>query len=162
MRLTSKALLPHNRPVKQLMFFAHGYGSNADDLLGLTNTYQQHFPDMGFISVNAPLPIYQDGYAWFELDSLAPETFKALPYLGNLVKRAQEPAHAFLDFINQMMQKFSLEPKDVILTGFSQGSLIALYTALLTPTAFKGVIAFSAVPLLTNEFKRIGFSLQKF
>ena len=150
--LTSKVMLPKDKTVKQLMFFAHGYGSNADDLLDLARVYRQHFPDMGFVSVNAPLPVYQNGYAWFELEAFS-DTFVAEAYLRQLAQRAERPAKALSDFIDQTCQKFSVSPSDVILTGFSQGSLISLYSALISPQAIKAVIAFSAVPLWTDRIK---------
>ena len=37
---------------KQLIIFCHGYGADGNDLIGLTNYFQQILPDAYFISVS--------------------------------------------------------------------------------------------------------------
>jgi phospholipase/carboxylesterase len=42
---------------KQIVIFAHGYGSNGDDLIGLAPYLAQALPDAAFVSPNAPEPV---------------------------------------------------------------------------------------------------------
>ena len=41
-------------PARQLVIFAHGYGSNGADLLGLAPFLAQALPTAAFVSPNAP------------------------------------------------------------------------------------------------------------
>ncbi|RYE13174.1 MAG: hypothetical protein EOP34_09385, partial [Rickettsiales bacterium] len=54
---------------KQLVMFLHGYGSNCEDLIGLSNEFQSVLPYAYFISPNAPYVCEQHvfGYQWFSL-----------------------------------------------------------------------------------------------
>lgn len=154
MTVKYKVLLPDTKEVQQIMFLAHGFGANAEDLMDLAPFFQRQFPNMAFISPNAPLQIFQNGFAWFDLGDFSGPTFTQENYLQQLTLDAQKPAEDYLDFITHIAQKFNVPFSEIILTGFSQGSLISLYTSLLCPQSPKAVIAFSAVPLLTDGFNK--------
>ncbi|MDA0708321.1 MAG: phospholipase, partial [Proteobacteria bacterium] len=110
------------RPEK-LIILCHGYGSNGDDLFGLVPLLKQALPNAVYISPNAPEPCYGApmGFQWFSLSTLSVEermtgTLKAAPILDH--------------FIDQELEKYGLKNKDLILIGFSQGTMMALHVGL--------------------------------
>jgi phospholipase/carboxylesterase len=123
------------RPEK-LIILCHGYGSNGDDLFGLVPLLKQALPNAVYISPNAPEPCYGApmGFQWFSLSTLSVEermtgTLKAAPILDH--------------FIDQELEKYGLKNKDLILIGFSQGTMMALHVGLRRNSDIGGIIGFS-------------------
>lgn len=107
---------------KQLVIFLHGYGSNKYDLQSLTNEFKSILPDGFFIFPDAAFPCEIGyGYQWFSLnDRSEAAMFKNI-----------QPASIILDkFIDKQLARFSLTEENLILVGFSQGTMIALHAAL--------------------------------
>jgi phospholipase/carboxylesterase len=123
---------------KQLVVLLHGYGSNGDDLIGLAPAWQPILPDALFLSPNAhePVPGYPSGYQWF-----------APAMSGDRVAARQSglaaAAPVLVEFLTQLWAQTGLSAKDTILSGFSQGAMMALHTGLSLPEPLMGIIAFS-------------------
>ena len=47
------------------IFFLHGFGSNMQDLFGLSPYFPENW---NCISLQGTLPVYQNGWAWAELN----------------------------------------------------------------------------------------------
>ena len=47
------------------IFFLHGFGSNMQDLFGLSPYFPENW---NCISLQSTLPVYQNGWAWAELN----------------------------------------------------------------------------------------------
>lgn len=128
----------NEKEAKKLMIFLHGYGSNKEDLFNLKNSFYDLLPDTHFISVDAPFECEfgGEGKQWFSLKSMDIDFIKqeiSLHY--NIIN----------DFIDKQVKRLNLEHKDVILIGFSQGSMMALYGSLRNTNKLLAVIAFSGV-----------------
>lgn len=137
---------------KKLVIFLHGYGSNKDDLIELTPNFSDILPDAQFISVNAPDKFEgietENAFQWFSL--------RVIDYL--FIKPKIQRAHKILNkFIDEQLNKFGLSNKNLILMGFSQGAMMALYTGLQRESELMGIIAFSGALAYTtfNLKKRI-------
>lgn len=135
--LTGPELAPHSgvNP-KYLTIFLHGVGADGQDLLSLATEMGQHFPDMHFISPNAPFPFENAyfGYQWFSLkdtstSSLAQGLNEAMPHLNK--------------FIDHQLKRFNLDESKLIVIGFSQGTMIALHTLLRRPKPVALIIGLS-------------------
>ena len=111
-----------DRP-KQLVIFLHGYGANGDDLISLADFFQSTLPEAVFISPDAPFECENQpfGRQWFSLKS------HAAPILNKEIKATYPILNEFID---DMLIKYDLEDKDLILIGFSQGAMMALYTGI--------------------------------
>jgi phospholipase/carboxylesterase len=128
--------LPAGETVKSLMIICHGYGSNGYDLISLVPHMQPSFEGAAFAAPNAP-EICQGapgGYQWFALSSLSKKerldgTLRAAPILDQ--------------FIDQELERYGLEDKDLLLAGFSQGTMMALHVGLRRPNTIKGILGFS-------------------
>ncbi|HWA19262.1 MAG TPA: dienelactone hydrolase family protein [Devosia sp.] len=121
---------------KQLMVLLHGYGANGADLLALGYQWRELFPDMLFVSPDAPHPCgLGQGYEWFPVDyERRAEAWRLGPQLA---------APVLINFLMDLWAQTGVKPGRTILTGFSQGAMMALHvgTALDQPVA--GIIAFS-------------------
>ena len=122
-----------------LVVFLHGYGANAQDLLGLADPLAPHMPDTVFVAPDAPEQCAGSpmGYQWFPIpwiDGSSEEDSAA----G--MERAVGDLNAYLDTV---MQEEGIGADKTILFGFSQGTMMALYVAPRRPEAVAGVVGFS-------------------
>jgi phospholipase/carboxylesterase len=127
---------PKSGAAKKLVILFHGYGSNGQDLAGLAQAWAPNFPDVAWASPNAPeqVPGYPQGYQWFPISRLDPE----------LMEQGVRSAHASAEqFVKSELRRWNLGDGDVVLVGFSQGTMMALHTALRRETAPAGVLGFS-------------------
>ena len=60
---------PQNGNIEKICVFFHGWGSNGDDLIGLAPIISKHFPEMLFVSPNAPelCDLNPLGRQWFDI-----------------------------------------------------------------------------------------------
>ena len=78
------------------------------------------------------------GYQWFSLQDRAMDAMhagatKATPLLN--------------DYLDEALDRFSLSDKDMAIVGFSQGTMMALYTSLRRTDALAGIVGFSGALL---------------
>lgn len=124
---------------RSAVIFLHGYGANGADLLGLADPLSEHMPDTLFIAPDAPescagAPF---GYQWFPIpwiDGSSEEESRQGLY------RAAEDLNAFLDAV---MVDEDLLPEQVMLLGFSQGTMMSLHVAPRREDEVAGIVAFS-------------------
>jgi phospholipase/carboxylesterase len=129
-------------PPKKLMVFLHGYGANGQDLISLAGFFKDALPSAHFISPNAPFKlenIFMEGYQWFSLEN------RDLQVMGPQVLHANDILNQFLD---EQLQKLNLTRKDLILCGFSQGAMMAMFNALEHQEKAAAVIAYSGKLIL--------------
>ena len=125
-------------PARKLVIFAHGYGSNGADLIGLAPYWSQRLPQAAFVSPDAPerVPGYPQGFQWFALSGADPEA-TAWGVRG---------AAATLDgFIDAELARHALAPADCALVGFSQGAMMSLHVGLRRREPLGAVVGFSGL-----------------
>jgi len=130
---------PLSGEIQSVVIFLHGYGANGADLLGLADPLAEHMPDTLFLSPDAPedcagAPM---GKQWFPIpwiDGSSEEESR----MGMM--RAADDLNAFLDGV---MIDEDLLPEQVMVLGFSQGSMMALYVVPRREDAIAGIVAFS-------------------
>ena len=120
---------------KQLIVFAHGYGSNGEDLIGLAPYWQGLLPDAAFVSPNAPqiCPGAPGGYQWWDIATAR----------GDRLAGVRTAAPVLDAFIDSQLAHYGLADNKLVLIGFSQGTMMALHVAPRRPRAMAGVIGFS-------------------
>jgi phospholipase/carboxylesterase len=126
---------------KFLVILLHGYGANGENLIELANEFQPIIQDAYFIAPNAIEPWeggFPNSYQWFSL--YAGVERKALDVLAPKIKNANQ---ILLKFIENQLQRFNLSYENLILVGFSQGSMMAIYQGLIMPKKIAGIISFS-------------------
>lgn len=121
---------------KQMIFLLHGLGSNGQDLISLAPLWGKFLPDALFISPDAPFPcdMAPMGYQWFSLLDRGRASIQA----G--IEVAMPILQAFMD---EQRGRFNLGYEALALVGFSQGTMMSLYTAPRLPEAIAGVLGYS-------------------
>ena len=126
-------------PARQLVIFAHGYGSNGDDLIGLAPYLAQALPDAAFAAPNAPesVPGFPGAaYQWFPLTGMD------LPRLATGVQSAAPTLDVFID---AELARHRLPASACALIGFSQGTMMSLHVGPRRPEALGAVVGFSGL-----------------
>ena len=130
---------PKSGTTRSAVVFLHGYGANGADLLGLADPLSDHMPDTLFVAPDAPenVPGLPGGYQWFPI-----------PWIdGSSEEEAERgllAAASDLDaFLDALMVDEDLLPEQVILLGFSQGTMMALHVAPRREDPVAGIVAFS-------------------
>ena len=134
---------------KYLVVLLHGYGANAENLIELAFEFQPIIPDAYFIAPNAIEPWeggFPNCYQWFSLYSGVER--KVLEQLAPNIRKSNQ---ILLGFINQQLNRFNLTPDKLILVGFSQGSMMAIYQSLIMANKIAGVISFSGKVVEPNS-----------
>ncbi|MEN8891407.1 alpha/beta hydrolase [Planktotalea arctica] len=134
---TSKA--PLSGETRSVVVFLHGYGANGADLLGLADPLSEHLPDTLFVAPDAPedcagAPM---GFQWFPI-----------PWIdGSSEEEAERGMTAALADLNAFLDALMVDedvlPEQVVLFGFSQGTMMALHAAPRREDALAGVVGFS-------------------
>lgn len=122
----------------KLVIFAHGYGSNGEDLIGLAPYWTKLLPDAAFVSPNAPEPVpgYPSGYQWFSLGRPDPSAVAA---------GARGAASTLDHFIDAELARYQLEPRACALVGFSQGTMMSLHVGLRRSEPLAAIVGFSGL-----------------
>ena len=116
---------PVSGSIRSIVVFLHGYGANGADLLGLADPLAEHLPDTLFVAPDAPeacagAPF---GFQWFPIPwidgSSEEESMRGM-------QAAVEDLNAFLD---ALMVDEDVLPEQVVLFGFSQGTMMSLHVA---------------------------------
>ncbi len=134
---------------KSLVIFIHGYGADGKDLLGLADSLADHMPDTVFIAPNAPHKCQMNpmGYEWFPVPWIdGSSEVDAQITMEQVVKTVNI-------FIDEMMSLENIGSENIILLGFSQGSMLSLHLAPRRKIPVAGVVGFSGRLLRPEELK---------
>lgn len=122
-----------------LVIFLHGYGANAQDLMGLADPLSSHMPDTIFAAPDAPENCAGSpmGFQWFPI-----------PWIdGSSEEDAAKGMQAAVDDLNTYLDKTmkdeGVSADKTVLLGFSQGTMMALHVAPRRKDALAGVVGFS-------------------
>ena len=123
---------PTGKPA--VLFLFHGYGSDENDLF----SFAQELPkSLCIISIRAPYPMQPSGNAWYAI------YFDAANGKFSDDVQAIESRDRIVNFIDEAIEAYSLDSKNVSLLGFSQGTILSYAVALSYPEKIKNVIALS-------------------
>ncbi|NDW44098.1 alpha/beta hydrolase [Ruegeria sp. PrR005] len=130
---------PVSGDTRSAVVFVHGYGANGADLLGLADVLGEYLPDTLFVAPDAPetIPGMPFGFQWFPIPWLDGSSEEAA---RRGMAAAVEDFNAFLD---ALMVDEDLLPEQVVLFGFSQGTMMSLHVAPRRDDPIAGVVAFS-------------------
>ena len=137
-------IIDKGNSTKFLVFFLHGWGSDGNDLIQIGEIWKSKLLDTTFIAPNGPEVCGGNphGRQWFDiLSSNDTEALKGLH-------------QSYLDlkiFIDTYLKKYKLANDKYFLVGFSQGTMLAIYTSL--REKLLGVVGYSGAFLgsLPNE-----------
>lgn len=132
------------RAPQQIVILLHGLGSNGKDLISLAPYYAQVLPDAVFVSPDAPFPcdMAPIGYQWFSLRDRAPQ---------RILEGIKQAAPRLDAFIDGQLEHYGLEDKDLALVGFSQGTMMSLYTGPRRKERIAGVLGYSGALIWEDD-----------
>ena len=117
------SIIDKGSSTKFLVFFLHGWGSDGNDLIQIGEIWKSKLLDTTFIAPNGPEVCGGNphGRQWFDI-------------LSNNDAEALKGLHqSYLDlksFIGTYLKKYKLANEKYFLVGFSQGTMLAIYTSL--------------------------------
>ena len=137
MELAHTAYEPADAGPHPTIVALHGWGASAFDLIGLApyvagGRFQMICPQ-GPLQV----PLGVDGavgYGWFPLSAVQPALAGPIEEAAVLVER----------FLDVALARYSVDPRKLVLLGFSQGGVLAYRLALTSPRRFAGLAALSS------------------
>ena len=138
-----------------LLLLLHGYGSNEEDLF----SFAAELPDEYYIvSARAPYNMQNGAYAWYAINFDADEN-KFSDH-----EQAKTSRDLIAHFIDELIQTYPIDSKNVTLVGFSQGAILSYATALSHPEKVQRVIALSGYisePIMEENYLRNDLSKLK-
>lgn len=122
-----------------VVIFLHGYGADGADLLGLATPLAQILPDTAFYAPDAPDPCGMNpmGRQWFPIPWIDGSSEAEA---GAGMAASAEKLDAFMDHV---LETEGVDPKRLILVGFSQGTMMSLHVAPRRDMAIGGIAGFS-------------------
>ena len=126
-----------------VIFLLHGYGSNMSDLANICEHIDIN--EYIYICPNAPLEIDigfgNKGYSWFDIDT----DYKLLEdNYSNLMN----------ELIFSLGKEYSINKKQMILGGFSQGAMVTYEFGITKTNYFSGLLAMSGKLINKEIFKQ--------
>ena len=120
--VTSFSSLSKNEP-KQIIILCHGYGGGGQDISVLARNWRRFLPNAVFLCPNAPevFTVNPLGYQWFDMTIENDET---------ILEKSLVTEKKLNTFLDQVLDNFQLDTKNLALVGFSQGSMMIIQTAL--------------------------------
>jgi len=142
-------IVPKSGPAKNLVIFLHGYGSNGDDLISIGQEWAPYLPDTAFVSPNAPevCEIWSQGYQWFSIRAIDPDAFER-------EKQAEKAMPALNAFLDAQLAKWGVPESRLLVAGFSQGAMMAMYTMPRRQKPCAGVIGYSGMLIEAEALKQ--------
>ena len=132
-----------------VMVFLHGYGADGADLLGLAEPLAEHLPDTVFLAPDAPerSTVNPMGFQWFPI-----------PWLDGTdpaeAERAMDASVADLNaWLDDVIVDEGIEADQLVLVGFSQGTMMALHVALRREEPVAALVGFSGRLLRPETLK---------
>ena len=133
--VTSVLPLSKNKP-QQAIVLCHGYGGDGKDISTLAINWQRFLPSSIFLCPNGPevCSINPQGYQWFDSTSEREEI---------ILEKSLEAEKKLSTFLDQILDNFQLEPMNLALVGFSQGSMISIQVGIKKKNKINCLIGYS-------------------
>ncbi len=135
-----------------LLLLLHGYGSNDEDLFSFASELPAEYY---VVSARAPYDLMYGSYAWYAIN------FDADENKFSDIGQAIESRDRIAGFIDELIQKYPIDPRKVTLIGFSQGSILSYAVALSYPEKVQQVVAMSGyvnADMATKTYRENDFS----
>jgi phospholipase/carboxylesterase len=138
----------------------HGYGAPGDDLVSLQRVLAVP-PEVRFVFPEAPLSPPElsafGGRAWWPIDMVELQRAQAEGRERSNSESApagmSEARAQLLALLDELERELSVKSEQIVLGGFSQGSMLACDVALRSERPFAGLALLSSTPLCVSEWQ---------
>lgn len=135
-----------------LLLLLHGYGSNEEDLFSFATELPGEYY---VISARAPFDMMYGSYAWYAIN------FDADENKFSDIGQARASRDIIASFIDELIENYPIDPNNVTLIGFSQGSILGYAVALSYPEKVQRLVAMSGylnTEIAVDDFRDNDFS----
>ena len=155
----------HVRGVPQkLIIFLHGYIDNCECLNHRIDSFVDSFDNTAIHLPEAPITceIHEGKRQWFSMHRFDPDDERktvptleeCLAFYEKMTPGFEESCQYLNRYIDNCLDLYQLEAKDLYLCGFSQGAMLAIYTALRRNEQIGGCISFSGLLTASRFFEK--------
>lgn len=140
---------------KKLIVFLHGY---IDSFEYVDSKIAQYVPDGIDVAVHIPKSpfvseVYDKKFQWYSMHRFDPnddrktvETLEQAVEIYSKMKPAiMQSAIMIEDYIENLLNEYGLQKKDLFICGYSQGATMAIYLALMSEEKIAGCVSFSGI-----------------
>jgi phospholipase/carboxylesterase len=140
---------PASGVTKSVVVFLHGYGADGRDLLGLADPLSPHMPDTLFVAPDAPDRSTANpmGFQWSPIPFIDGSSEAEA---SAAMIRSIADVDAFLD---ALIDEEGIAPAQLVLFGFSQGTMMSLHIAPRRVEPVAAVVAFSGRLLVPDTLE---------
>ncbi len=142
----------NNSEKSPVIIMLHGYGSDENDLFSFANEFPSNYT---IISLKAPIAIQPFGNAWYIIH------FETVDGKWSDDEQAIESRDLVVKCIDEIITVYNVDPKNITILGFSQGTILSFSIALSFPEKIKNVIGLSGYineGILKEDYKNNDFS----
>jgi phospholipase/carboxylesterase len=129
----------------------HGFGSDENDLFSFASELPETYH---IISLKAPIPMQPYGNAWYAI------YFDTNNGKFSDTEQAIASRDLVANCIDEVLNAYAIDPENVTLLGFSQGTILSFAVALSFPNKVKNVIGLSGY--VNEEIIKEGYETNDF
>ena len=121
---------------KNAVILCHGYGGDGKDISILAGYWKTYLPDTIFICPDAPekCEASPSGFQWFDLTDQDPE---------QILSKSLVAENKLNKLIDEVKEGYNLLANQIIIGGFSQGSMISLQTGIKRKDKINSILGYS-------------------
>ena len=146
--LNTKIIMSDNtKKIDNVVILLHGYGGDGNDISMLTLSWKRSLNNTIFICPDGhqECSVSPTGYQWFDLSNDDEE------YILTESKKAE---NILFRFIKEVKDKYNITSDKIILSGFSQGCMMAINLGLTSEEKFNCIIGFSGKIINKKDLKK--------
>ena len=153
--MISEEIVHVNGYPKKLVVFLHGYIDSAPAIDRKLSVLSEGLIDSALHIPQAPITceIHENKRQWYSMHRFDPDdarkfvpTMEECVALYDRMRPGLEETFAYLnEYIEERLNLYGLDAKDLYICGFSQGAMVALYYALMYPQKIGGCVSFSGI-----------------
>ena len=143
--LDTKIIKPDNTDkIENVVILLHGYGGDGSDISMLSLNWKRFLKNTIFLCPNGhqKCTINPIGYQWFDL-SKDDEN-----YILSETKKAE---NILQKFIQEVIKEYNIPSSKIVLSGFSQGCMMAINLGLVSEEKFNCIVGFSGKIIDKND-----------
>jgi len=126
----------NDNEIKNAVILLHGYGGDGKDISLLTLNWKRFLKNTVFLCPNGheKCEINPLGFQWFDLSKDDEEY---------ILYKSLEAENEIKKFIEEVKNKYNINNRNIVLSGFSQGCMMAINVGITSEEEFNCIVGFS-------------------
>ena len=143
--LDTKIIKPDNTDkIENVVILLHGYGGDGSDISMLSLNWKRFLKNTIFLCPNGhqKCTINPIGYQWFDLSK---------DDKNYILSEAKKAENILQKFIHEVIKEYNIPSSKIVLSGFSQGCMMAINLGLVSEEKFNCIVGFSGKIIDKND-----------